>query len=183
MIEVLAYRLLTEPALHETVVKNRARLKWAAAHSNEGMWDVIDTTVLYDEKYDKLPGRKALWEFVETSDDPIVSRRAEAIRLDLASLKDVTEEARAQFTDISVLVDNMVTEARKLWHADMYHSAQIKVLQGAAATKGAKVKDPVGADETWAWVNKMMATDLSEEDRTGGAWHENMGAVERRMDG
>ena len=133
MIEVLLFRLFTEPDLHQAVIKHRQQLKWVATHGrDDGLYDVLDTILRYDEQHGKLPEKPtALLEFCEMSADALLIQRSEALRPDLKRMKEVaTQELRAEFTDIDVLIDHTVAEARKRYHVYIYERAKSLVNQG-----------------------------------------------------
>jgi RecA/RadA recombinase len=160
MIDVLVYRLMFDTTLHETVVKHRSRLKWAAAHGEGMMWTVLDSILLYDEKHNGLPTRKGLLEFCASSDDPLLAHRAELIEKPVREIREsAPPEVLAQYTDVDVLVNDCVATARKEFYTTILNSARQKVNQAPQAGKKDQLCGPDGA---MAFLRKMLATDLSD---------------------
>ncbi len=186
--DVLNYRLLSEPALYEAVVKHKNALKWATLCDKyvgekvdpTNAWEILDATLHYAEAYGKLPGRKALLEFCQSSNDFFLSRRAEIIGPDLKALSDVPVEERNAYSDIDVLITGVVLEARKLFHMDIASRYFRDVQQGPKPAK--KGEEPGGIEGGVARVQKMWGRDLEVDSQVGGLWHENMDVVEKRLD-
>jgi hypothetical protein len=114
---ILNMRLLFQTELHDAVVKHRSRLKWAAdaekVDDSSYEWLILKTILVYDEKYGRLPSRKALIEFVQTTDDFFVSRQAEWFEPEIRALKEnVDDGLLKQFTDPEVLITETIKEAR-----------------------------------------------------------------------
>jgi hypothetical protein len=181
MIEVLLFRLFTEPDLHQAVIKHRQQLKWVATHGrDDGLYDVLDTILRYDEQYGKLPEKPtALLQFCDTSSDALLMQRSEALRPDLKRMKEVaTSELRAEFTDIDVLIDYTVAEARKRYHTYVYERAKSIVNQGPSASKD----DPTGPDGALAFVRKYWSYDLSPvATSVAGIWQDNTETLEQQL--
>jgi hypothetical protein len=179
MIEVLLHQLLLQPELHDAVIKHRSRLKWAAAHGHELSWELLDTILMYDEKFGKLPSNKALLEFCATSDDPILARRVGVISPALKDLDDIPKEALV--SDSDNLIDGVVKEARREFYLKVFNVAASKVSQGPSAKAGHE-HDPYGPDGAMAFLRKMLATDLSESSpELAGIWQDNTETIKQRL--
>lgn len=180
MIELLTYRLLTEPTLHDTVVKHRAKLKWAATHAvSNGMGDVLSVVLAYDAQHGKLPpNQRAVLEYCLTSTDFVVSRHGETINVWLEDLKRITAEDVAAWSDIDSLIDYTVTQTRNSYHTYIYQRAVNILLGGPSATKD----DPTGPEAAMAFVRKFWSYDLSAGAvNVAGIWQDNTETLEQML--
>lgn len=184
---VLNYRLLSQPELHDTVIKNRQRLKWAAGikkvEDGGYAWEILQSILDYDEAHGKLPNRRALAEFVETSNDFFIAHRASWIREELRAFPDsVVQGDLDTYTDPDVLVAEVVKEARQQFH--LYIAARYRgiVVQGPTQTKGRKDEEPSGIDAAMADMRKWWSRDLNEQaTELAGIWQDNTEAIKQRL--
>jgi KaiC/GvpD/RAD55 family RecA-like ATPase len=187
MIEVLVYRLLQENH-HEAISKRRNDLKWAAAcmkRDDSEYYKALAAILAYDEQHGQCPpNKKAICEFVSSSEDPELRLGAETI---LAALKDLNniEAGRVKAnSDINVLVENVIKDARiqfYLFVADYF--AQV-VLAGPTKKSPKTGKgDPSGCDDAKTVFYKLMAGDLkSEASAPAGILHEHVEEIAATLD-
>src|SRR5450759_827660 len=149
MIEVLLYRLRLQPELHDSVIKHRSRLKWAVAHGLGNLcWDCLGVVLRYDDKFGKLPNHKSLLDFIATTDDPTLASQLGVVEPTIRDLENtVTKEVDGAISDIDVLIDFVVNEARKEWYVAILNTAKGKVFQGEPRGKKKGLTGPEGAME------------------------------------
>lgn len=168
MIEVLVLRLLFQPELHQVVDQHRRQLKWAARHGQGNFhWDILDTILLYDEKYAKLPSRKSLLEFCSASADTKMNNRRLLIEPPVRELTTaVPQEAVDAISDMDVLVDFVVEEARKEWYIAIFQGAIRKIHQGKPAGKAYPPGEGLfGPEGAVAYIQRMLSDDLCAPNR------------------
>jgi len=160
MIEVLVYRLLQENH-HEALSKRRNDLKWAATcmkRDDSEYYKVLDAILAYDEQHGQCPpNKKAIHEFVTSSEDPELRMGSETI---LAALKDLNnlEEGRVKAnSDINVLVENVIKDARiqfYLFAADYFAQVVLaapprKTQRQERATRAAATTPRLFSTSSW----------------------------------
>lgn len=187
MIEVLVYRLLQENH-HEAISKRRNDLKWAvncAKQDDNEHYKILAAILAYDEQHGQCPpNRKAIYEFATSSEDPELRMASEMMLAPLKDLKDIEEGRVKANSDINVLVENVIKDARiqfYLFAADLF--AQV-VLAGPTKKNPKTGKgDPSGCDDAKTVFYKLMAGDLkSEASAPAGILHEHVGEIAATLD-
>jgi len=187
MIDVLVYRLLQGEDHHEAISKRRNDLKWAAnieKRDDNEYYKILDVILAYDERHGECPpNKKAIHEFVKTSEEHELRMGwSETILAALKDLNDIDEARRKSITDVNVLIDRVVKEARIqffLFAADYVAG----IVVAGPTKKVGKFKDPSGCDDAKAVFYKLMARDLkSEASAPAGILHEHADYVAGALD-
>lgn len=187
MIEVLDYRLLQENH-HEAISKRRNDLKWAAAcmkRDDSEHYKILAAILAYDELHGQCPpNKKAIYEFVTSSEDPELRMVSDTILATLKGLNDIEEGRVRANSDIHVLIENVIKDARiqfYLFVADCF----IQIVLAGPAKKNPKTRkgDPSGCDDAKTVFYKLMAGDLkSEASAPAGILHEHVGEIAATLD-
>jgi len=178
MIDVLVYRLLQGEDHHEAISKRRNDLKWAAnclKREDSEYYKILDVILAYDEQNGQCPpNKKAIDEFAKTSEDHALRMEwSETIRAALKDLNDIDETRRKAITDVNILIDRVVKDARIQYFLFAANHLEGIVLAGPTKKVG-KFKDPSGCDDAKAVFYKLMAGDLkSEASAPAGILHEH----------
>jgi len=187
MIDVLVYRLLKENH-HEAISKRRNDLKWAATcvkRDDSEYYKILDAILAYDEEHGQCPpNKKAIHEFVTSSEDPELRMGSETI---LAAMKDLNnlEEGRVKAnSDINVLVENVIKDARIQFYLFVAEYFAQVVLAGPTKKNPKTGKgDPSGCDDAKTVFYKLMAGDLkSEASAPAGILHEHADDIAAALD-
>ena len=186
MIDVLVYRLLQEDH-HEAISKRRNDLKWAAnclKREDSEYYKILDVILAYDEQNGQCPpNKKAIDEFAKTSEDHALRMEwSETIRAALKDLNDIDETRRKAITDLNILIDRVVKDARIQFYLFAANYLEGIVLAGPTKKVG-KFKDPSGCDDAKAAFRKLMASDLkSEASAPAGILHEHVDEIAATLD-
>jgi KaiC/GvpD/RAD55 family RecA-like ATPase len=187
MIDVLVYRLLQGEDHHEAISKRRNDLKWAAnceKREDSEYYKILDVILAYDAQHGQCPpNKKAICEFVKTSEEHELRMGwSETILAALKDLNDIDEVRRKAITDVNVLIDRVVKEARIqffLFGADYVAG----IVVAGPTKKVGKFKDPSGCDDAKAVFYKLMARDLkSEAAAPAGILHEHVDEIAATLD-
>lgn len=187
MIDVLVYRLLQGEDHHEAISKRRNDLKWAAnclKREDSEYYKILDVILAYDEQNGQCPpNKKAIDEFAKASEDHALRMEwSETIRAALKDLNDIDETRRKAITDVNILIDRVVKEARIqffLFAADYVAG----IVVAGPTKKVGKFKDPSGCDDAKAAFLKLMARDLkSEASAPAGILHEHVDEIGATLD-
>jgi KaiC/GvpD/RAD55 family RecA-like ATPase len=187
MIDVLVYRLLQGEDHHEAISKRRNDLKWAANCEKEDdseYYKILDMILAYDEQYGHCPpNKKAVREFVTSSEEHELRMGwSEIISAALRDLKDIEEVRIKANSDINILIDNAIKDARKQFYLFAGKYFEQIVLAGPTKRVG-KFKDPSGCDDAKAAFLKLMARDLkSEASAPAGILHEHVDEIGATLD-
>ena len=186
MIDVLVYRLLQEDH-HEAISKRRDDLKWAAnieKRDDNEYYKILDVILAYDKQHGECPpNKKAIDEFAKTSEDHALRMEwSETIRAALKDLNDIDETRRKAITDVNILIDRVVKDARMQYF--LFAADYVAGIVVAGPTKKVgKFKDPSGCDDAKAVFYKLMARDLkSEASAPAGILHEHVDEIAATLD-
>jgi replicative DNA helicase len=199
VLSILVYRLLTEP-LHEALVRHRTILRKAVERpkndpatgvppDDDQLYRVLGAILDYDEENRQCPqGWQSLWEYC--ADHPKfgdLRSQAETIRVAAENLlRDFDPFLLGAASDINVLVQNVLVEARRMYYVyigDMMRIIAYNSPDAGAKRAAAEANKESGCDAAKQAALRLFAKDFGEEIQSGveGIWQENTEALEARF--
>ena len=153
----------------------------------EPVGELLQAIALYAKAYNKLPDRKGATDYaVEIMAKGPKSGFADAVKFNLEKMDEILADARRPpatpiTTDIHVLIDTTITNARKLWHQQNGKLYSFKA-NGSDEIKEKGVMRPTTPDDAIAWLRKQWTRDFRDDvDLPHGKLHENTEILKNSM--
>lgn len=165
---------------HDALARNRKRLTDALgilpstdASGNTTYKDVFRAVLMYDLKYGKCPTAATLREYALTiPNEDTTTGLGEALKRELASFEELWEDRTPEVTDIDVLIDQTITEARDgFWALNFQTAALITTTGREFQVKGSRKKATYkGANHALAYLAQQRVKDIQSETTSGAGW-------------
>lgn len=114
------------------------------------------------KKYERLPDQNGLLEFSDGENDLV--KKMPALRLAMEEVFDLTDDVMTNFTDILVLIDDQVKEARTLYWRGMLNMAGgiVTTPQKIRNLLTGRLEEVYGPEDAMRAFNQRRAKDLTD---------------------